>query len=80
MGAFNGLVTNVTMLQTDFPTRGLNGSAVNVGASAAAKIVPAWCLHFYINVGCLCMKSHAVAATCADTAAIGHVSSCVALP
>lgn len=30
MGSFNGLATNVTTLKTDFPTRGLNGTAVNV--------------------------------------------------
>lgn len=30
VGAYNGLVTNVTTLQTDFPIRGLNGTSVNV--------------------------------------------------
>lgn len=30
VGAFSGLATNVTMLKTEFPTRGLNGTAVNV--------------------------------------------------
>ena len=37
VGAFNGLATNVTTLQTDFPTRGLNGTAVNVRTAAAAS-------------------------------------------
>ena len=36
VGAFNGLATNVTTLQTDFPTRGLNGTAVNVRTAAAS--------------------------------------------
>jgi len=38
VGAFNGLATNVTTLQTDFPTRGLNGTAVNVRTAAAAHV------------------------------------------
>lgn len=38
VGAFNGLATNVTTLQTDFPTIGLNGTAVNVRTSAAAHV------------------------------------------
>ena len=38
VGAFNGLATNVTTLQTDFPTIGLNGTAVNVSTVAAATL------------------------------------------
>ena len=30
VGAYNGPATNVTTLKTDFPSRGLNGTAVNV--------------------------------------------------
>ena len=29
-GGYIGLATNVTLLQEDFPARGLNGTAVNV--------------------------------------------------
>ncbi|KAL3133692.1 hypothetical protein ABBQ32_008192 [Trebouxia sp. C0010 RCD-2024] len=32
VGAYNGLATNVTTLQTDFPTQGLNGTSVNESA------------------------------------------------
>ncbi len=44
VGAFNGLATNVTTLQTDFPTRGLNGTAVNVRTAAAAHVSLAFSL------------------------------------
>ena len=30
VGAFNGLATNVNIVGTDYPTAGLNGTAVNV--------------------------------------------------
>lgn len=33
VGAYNGLATNVTTLKTDFPVRGLNGTAVNVSSA-----------------------------------------------
>ncbi|DBA95276.1 TPA: hypothetical protein ACH3X3_013170 [Trebouxia sp. C0006] len=45
VGAFNGLATNVTTLQTDFPTIGLNGTAVNESTlplDAACDPVHAW--------------------------------------
>ncbi|DBA92155.1 hypothetical protein WJX77_006975 [Trebouxia sp. C0004] len=45
VGAFKGLATNVTTLQTDFPTRGLNGTAVNESAlplDATCDPVHAW--------------------------------------
>jgi hypothetical protein len=55
VGAFNGLATNVTTLQTDFPTRGLNGTAVNVRTAAAAHVSASVSLAFpFWNTEVMC--------------------------
>ena len=38
VGVYNGPATNVTTLKTDFPSRGLNGTAVNVSCKQLSSI------------------------------------------